>query len=304
MTCSAEADAGRSAKRRARAPRFRSLVWTAAVLGAACAPADGRKERDPLGDVVFIPSDAAADGGYFLGLTEVTHRAFREFLDATQYHRDDPAFLLHWNTGDGGVKVMPPLLAAHPIVHVSFVDAEAYARWRGLRLPTAREWEWAAGYGVQGGYPFGFWRPLCANTLELGLHHTTPVGLFENGRSFWGLYDMTGNVSEFVTAEGGIALKGGSYLQWRRRIDSTSLDDWVSPDFSSQDTGFRCASGAMALLEARILGGEGNAAAKVESLTRLVRRGGPAARTLVESFAARHPAARPWVAAAVGAWAR
>jgi formylglycine-generating enzyme required for sulfatase activity len=177
---------------RRAASRAALLVFALGGLGpAACESPDAPAEKDPLGDVAFVPWYGSPGGGYFLGLTEVSNGAFDAFLRSTRYRRDDPAFLHHWSTGDGGVKTLPPSLANHPVVHVNGLDARAYARWKGMRLPTSREWDWAAGYGVNGGFPFGLWRPLRANTLELGLDHTTPVGLFENGRSLLGFYDLS-----------------------------------------------------------------------------------------------------------------
>lgn len=100
----------------------------------------------------------------------------------------------------------------HPVTHVAFEDAEAYARWAGKQLPSEAEWEYAARGGFdgavfawgdderpggelmanhwQGEFP---WR----NTGAKGWRGTTPVGLFAaNG---FGLYDVTGNVWEWTS---------------------------------------------------------------------------------------------------------
>lgn len=100
--------------------------------------------------------------------------------------------------------------ADHPVVHVAHEDAEAYARWTGLALPTEAQWETAARGGLthtiyswgdepepegqrwanywHGDFP---WRP------EVGYGRTTAVGSFPpNG---YGLYDMAGNVWEWTT---------------------------------------------------------------------------------------------------------
>jgi sulfatase modifying factor 1 len=100
----------------------------------------------------------------------------------------------------------------HPVVHVAYEDAEAYARWAGKELPTEAEWEFAARGGLDGA-EFVWGEELTpggkhmANTWqgefpwqnrrEDGFEDTAPVGSFPaNG---YGLYNMTGNVWEWTT---------------------------------------------------------------------------------------------------------
>jgi formylglycine-generating enzyme required for sulfatase activity len=103
-------------------------------------------------------------------------------------------------------------LGQHPVVHVGYEDAEAYARWAGRELPTEAEWEFAARGGLEGAeYSWGDefkpgGKPMAntwegpfpyQNLLEDGYEWTAPVGSFPpNG---YGLYDMAGNVWEWTT---------------------------------------------------------------------------------------------------------
>ncbi len=99
----------------------------------------------------------------------------------------------------------------HPVVHVAFEDAEAYARWAGKRLPTEAEWEYAARGGLdQAPYVWGTeFRPGSTirantfqgtfphdNTVEDGYASTCPVRTFPPND--FGLYGMAGNVWEWT----------------------------------------------------------------------------------------------------------
>jgi len=102
-------------------------------------------------------------------------------------------------------------LADHPVVHVSFADASAYAAWAGKSLPTEIEWEYAARGGLEGAaYPWGdefapggrqmanTWQGEFPwqNTAIDGYERTSPVKSFPaNG---YGLYDVAGNVWEWT----------------------------------------------------------------------------------------------------------
>jgi sulfatase modifying factor 1 len=144
------------------------------------------------GSLVFVPPGAPVD------LTNVTNW-WRYIGGADWRHPGGPGTSL-----DG--------LEQHPVLHVTFADAEAFARWQGKELPTEAEWEFAARGGLDAA-PFAWGRAFMpgdrhmANTWQGrfprehictdGYERTSPVGAFPpNG---YGLHDMIGNVWEWTT---------------------------------------------------------------------------------------------------------
>lgn len=96
-------------------------------------------------------------------------------------------------------------LGDHPVVGVCWYEALAYARWVGKRLPTATEWQKAGGWPEQlsGGainrFPWGnVFDPARANLWASGLGHTVAVREFPKGATLNGIYQMTGNVWEWL----------------------------------------------------------------------------------------------------------
>jgi formylglycine-generating enzyme required for sulfatase activity len=101
--------------------------------------------------------------------------------------------------------------AKHPVVHIAYEDAEAYAKWVGKEIPTEAEWEYAARGGLKhetyawgseftpdGKYMANTWQGEFPwqNLLDDGYERTAPVGQYPpNG---YGLYDMIGNVWEWT----------------------------------------------------------------------------------------------------------
>lgn len=102
--------------------------------------------------------------------------------------------------------IFPFGLDNQPVYTVSPAAADVYAQWlaertgRPFRLPSEYEWEYAATGGDARQFPWGeAWCPDYANTAERGPLTTTPVGIYTEGASPFGVLDLAGNVEEYVS---------------------------------------------------------------------------------------------------------
>jgi iron(II)-dependent oxidoreductase len=163
----------------------------------------------------------------------------------------------------------------HPVVGVSWYEAAAYARWAGKRLPTDAEWvkagSWPASLAVttrsQRRYPWGDGMDRGrANLWGSGPKGTVPVTAFADGVSVGGVYQLIGNVWEWM--RGGFPLIDPGEGQWifetpmksiRGGAFDTYFDSQATCQFQSGEAaiarkhniGFRCAVGVCDLLLAR-----------------------------------------------------
>ncbi len=100
-----------------------------------------------------------------------------------------------------------PINPAEPVVHVSFYEADAYARWAGKRLPTEAEWEKAACYDptsdTKSIYPWGDEPPdyTKCNLLESNIWGCAEIGSYPEGVSPYGCEQMIGDVWEWTSSE-------------------------------------------------------------------------------------------------------
>jgi formylglycine-generating enzyme required for sulfatase activity len=141
---------------------------------------------------------------YYLAMYPVTNIQYAQFLSQIQPSESD---LNKWIDLDSYcfVRKTGSRYEAygnkndHPVVNVSWYGANAYAKWSGLRLPCELEWENGA-WGVDGReYPWGnTWdESKCRNNMNRGDETTCSVQSYPEGRSQWGLYQMSGNVWEW-----------------------------------------------------------------------------------------------------------
>ena len=206
---------------------------------------------------------------YYIDRYEVTNVQFTVFVEATGYlttaeqegqiEKEDG---ISWRHPEGpGSDISTQL--DHPVVYVSWYDAQTYCGWSGKRLPTEAEWEKSA-RGTDGRiWPWGnIFETGYANIWgrEDGYEKTAPVGTFPSGVSPYGALDMAGNVWERCTDwygqdyyTGGAnknpqgpekgqykILRGGSWINSESVLRTTKRYK-ILPADRSPYVGFRCA---------------------------------------------------------------
>jgi ergothioneine biosynthesis protein EgtB len=195
-------------------PRIVRIPPGEATLGAS-------RERAPFGWDNEFPEHRFRVPGFEIDVFNVTNGDFMEFVEAGGYgrrelwdeegwewlSRDGVEHPLFWERASGtwswrGMFTSVPLPAAWP-VYVSHAEAEAYARWKGKRLPTEAEFHRAA-YGTPGGeersYPWGEGEPdETRGNFDFRRSDPVPVGSFPAGASAWGVEDLVGNGWEWTS---------------------------------------------------------------------------------------------------------
>lgn len=210
---------------------------------------------------------------FYIDETEVTNGAYAQCVDAGACPRPDRAGATYYQTYFGD-----PNFDDYPVINVSWYDADAFCAWRGARLPSEAEWEYAASFDplerVKFKYPWG--DTFDGNRLNFcdvncqrddrgfewddGFRDTAPVAGYPDGRSPKGIYDMLGNVMEWVgdwydfrayrtitetNPRGPVdgefkVIRGGSWYTPPGQIGNVMRDN-LDPTVSQSTLGFRCA---------------------------------------------------------------
>jgi formylglycine-generating enzyme required for sulfatase activity/serine/threonine protein kinase len=225
----------------------------------------GRDER---------PAHTVKLDAFHIDQYEVTNARFAAFLN--DQNRDskvvDISIVLSRYVGDedfhlyqrDGVWRADDGYADHPVVRVSWHDAQAYCEWRGGRLPTEAEWEKAARGTDAREYPWGWGIDCTLANYGDCTGGTTAVGSYPAGASPYGAMDVAGNVGEWVQDwyhkdyyrvlvssnppgpdNGRIkVLRGGTWRCDPVFVFATDRASYTEPTFRGDNVGFRCAASA------------------------------------------------------------
>ena len=192
---------------------------------------------------------------FLIDLYEVKTEDYARFLADHPGHRL-PGEGLDWATRWAWASSEPPAdQLGKPISMISREEARAFCTWRGARLPTEDEWEYAARGPDLLRFPWGEdWYPTYSNWYDRPRPGAERVdgsllwaepGSYEDGRSPFGLYDMSGNVAEWVDTNYRdtqlAVLKGGSWFTNNPHWLRPAFRYFTDPEERSTIYGFRCA---------------------------------------------------------------
>lgn len=210
------------------------------------------------GDGDERPVHSAYLGNFYMDIYEVTNALYRSCVEAgvcTAVQNENSESRYHYYSNSK--------YDDYPVVYVNWNQANIYCAWRGASLPTEAQWEKAA-RGVDGRtYPWGEGID-CTRANYRGkngscIGDTTKVGGYESGKSPYGIYDLSGNVWEWVAdwysstyyqnssyqnplgVDSGEyrVLRGGSWMCTDQGAYA-SIRGRYTPDFIYDDIGFRC----------------------------------------------------------------
>jgi iron(II)-dependent oxidoreductase len=206
---------------------------------------------DNKGDEAERPGHRVTVKSFFMDIYETTNEQYAEFVRATNHQPPAQWKNNHYPKGEG----------KFPVTGVDWGDASAYVNWKGKRLPTEEEWEFAARGKDSLRYPWSNeWIQGKSNAggEKKGL---VEVGTYK-GKSPFGIYDMIGNTwewtaSDFKAYPGGSlpsvfagksnlkTIRGGSFETTKEYATATYRIGWSATEAENYNsTGFRCAKSA------------------------------------------------------------
>jgi formylglycine-generating enzyme required for sulfatase activity len=222
--------------------------WSMALV-----PAGEFTMGSATGDADERPVHKVYVDAFFMDLHQLSVAQYARFLESTNHDAPPDWSLMN-----------RPQHQRRPVTNVDWADAAAYCTWAGKRLPTEAEWEKAA-RGTDGRiYPWGNEPPTGIHATagkEIWSSHSalTPVGALEEGKSPYGIYDMAGNVWEWVVdwydsdyyknspaqnptgPSTGVSkvVRGGSWGSNAAGLRAAERENHL-PSFQGYGTGFRC----------------------------------------------------------------
>ena len=245
---------------------------------------------DPLAYDNERPCHEVRTERFCIDVHPVTNGAFLRFMDDGGYHRRELWSAEGWRwrhesgvthpaqwrqAADGGwcelaFGRLVPLALDQPVIHVSWFEAAAYARWAGKRMPSEIEWEKAAAWDLEHGtarrHPWGDAPPSAElATLDQRTFSPSAVGAHPRGASYFGCQQLLGDVWEWTASDfepypgfrafpypeysaihfgkGYKVLRGGSWAT-QSLVARTTFRNWDLPQRRQIFAGFRCARDA------------------------------------------------------------
>jgi formylglycine-generating enzyme required for sulfatase activity len=204
------------------------------------------------------PAHTVSLDDYYIDKFEVTNALYKACVEDGKC--DPPKYLYFFPESPSKIYYGNSLYDHYPVVYVDWNMAEAYCEWRGARLPTEAQWEKAARGGTDERiYPWGNDLECRQANYQRCVNRTSEVGVYKDGKSLYGAYDMAGNVLEWVAdwysanyyenlfsnnPTGPISgqsrvLRGGSWAKYDVRVSNRI---GIAPSSATFDIGFRCAS--------------------------------------------------------------
>jgi len=233
------------------------------LMGSQPDERDAAKEEQPQHEV-YVDE-------FWIDKTETTNAQYRQCVEAGECRPPERDM-----TYAGADYYSDEAFDAHPVIWVSWDDANTYCKWAGKRLPTEAEWEKAARGTEPRRYPWGDEWPdgrlvnLCDVNCGFDYLHadiddkyaeTSPVGNYPEGANPYGLLDMAGNVWEWVSdwyAEDYYSwtttknpqgpqygdervIRGGAWNMWQLALRTAARNKEL-PRFTYPNVGIRCVS--------------------------------------------------------------